>query len=285
METPRTCTVPDPAAPFPDRKPDRRAMVSHSAPRRVAILSDVHGNVHALHAVLDDLATVPHDAVVIAGDHVWGGAAPRDCLDLLQALDAPMLRGNTDEYLWLPPRFPEMARTIAWATDQLGDEGVAFLRGLPLTWRATPPGGQSPGDDLLVVHATPTDNDAELILQPDPFGNLPVTDPERARELIGDARAGLIVAGHLHYVSEGEIDGQRLASVGSVGAPLDGDPRAAWGIASREGSAWRLEHRRTAYDVEAAARATEAAAPQPEIGRVLGERLRQARWLPFPAAT
>ncbi|HEV2529399.1 MAG TPA: metallophosphoesterase [Thermomicrobiales bacterium] len=251
------------------------------SPVRVAILSDVHGNDHALRAVLAALATVPHDAIVVAGDHVWGGPSPRQCLDLLRELGAPMLRGNTDEYLWLPPRFPEMARTIAWATAQLGDDGVAFLRALPIGWRTTPPGGRTPEDDLLVVHATPTDNDAELILEPDPFGNLPVTPPDVAQALIGDARAGLIVAGHLHYISSGEIEGQRLASVGSVGSPLDGDPRAAWGVATWDGSAWTLEHHRTPYDVEAAARATEAAAPQPMIGRVLGERLRQARWLPF----
>ena len=253
-------------------------------PGRIAILSDVHGNAHALRAVLADLATVPHDAVVVAGDHVWGGSSPRECLDLLRGLNAPMLRGNTDEYLWLPPRFPEMARTVTWTTDQLGDAGVAFLRVLPLTWRTTPPDGRTPDDDLLIVHATPTDNDAELILEPDPSGNLSITPPDRARALIGDARAGLIVAGHLHFVSFGRIDGQRLASVGSVGSPLDGDPRAAWSVATWDGEAWRLEHHRTTYDVEAAARSVEAAAPQPEIGRVLGDRLRQARWLPFPAS-
>ena len=250
-------------------------------PVTVAILSDVHGNDIALRAVLAELDATPHDLTVIAGDHVWNGVRPAEALRRLRALDAPMLLGNTDEYLWLPSRHPDMPAMIDWTRHQIGDNGVAFLGGLPIAWRSTPPGGTSPGDDLLVVHATPTDVDAELVLEPDPFGSLSVTSAEEARRLLGDARAGLIVAGHLHYASSGRFDGQRLATVGSVGGSLDGNPAAAWALARWDGTSWTLDHRRTAYDVEAAATEIERRHPVPALGRVLAERLRQDRWLPF----
>ena len=252
-----------------------------SRPVTVAILSDVHGNDIALRAVLTDLATTPHDLTVIAGDHVWNGVQPAEALRRLRSLGAPMLLGNTDEYLWLPPKFPDMPAMIDWTHHEIGDEGVAFLRGLPIAWRYTPPDGVSPGDDLLVVHATPTDVDAELILEADVYGAHIVTPAEAALSLIGDARADLIVAGHLHYASSGTVGGQRLASIGSVGGSMDGNPDAAWALARWDGDTWTLEHRRTAYDVAAAATEIERRHPVPALGRVLAERLRQARWLPF----
>ncbi len=252
-----------------------------SSPVTVAILSDVHGNDIALRAVLADLDATPHDLMVIAGDHVWNGVRPSEALRRLRTLDVPMLLGNTDEYLWLPSRHPDMPVMIDWTRREIGDDGVAFLRALPIAWRFTPPGGTSPDDDLLVVHATPTDVDAELVLEPDPFGSLAVTPIEEARRLIGDARAGLIVAGHLHYPSSGTVDGQRLATVGSVGGSLDGNPAAAWALAHWDGLTWTLAHRRTPYDIETAAAEIERRHPVPALGVVLAERLRQARWLPF----
>lgn len=253
----------------------------HPVTTTVAILSDVHGNDRALQAVLADLTTVPHDRVVVAGDHVWNGVHPGEALGRLRELGAPMLLGNTDEYLWLPIRHPDMPPVVAWTRDRIGDDAVAFLRELPIGWRSTPPGGMSPDDDLLVVHATPTDVDAELILEPDVLGGHTVTPIEEARRLIGDTRAGLIVAGHLHYASAGTVDGQRLASVGSIGWSMDGNPDAAWGLAHWDGATWTLEHRRTVYDVEAAASEIARLHPVPALGRVLAERLRHARWLPF----
>lgn len=247
----------------------------------VALLADVHGNDLALQAVLADLAITPHDRLVIAGDHVWNGVEPGAALRRLRATGAPMLLGNTDEYLWLPARYPDMSVMIEWTRQQIGEEGVAFLRALPIAWRETPPGGTTPDDDLLVVHATPTDVDAELILETDVFGAHTVTPVEAAQLLIGDARAGLIVSGHLHYASAGIIAGQRLASIGSVDGSMDGNPDAAWALAHWDGTAWSLEHRRTAYDVAAAATEIEQRHPVPALGRVLAERLRQARWLPF----
>ena len=214
----------------------------------VAVLSDVHGNAAALDAVLDDLAGQPHDMVVVAGDLVLHGPRPVEALAWVRQLDAPTIYGNTDRFLLVPEPPPGTEPLVRWTRDQIGDEGVGYLAALPFQHRVTPPGGTSPDDDLLVVHATPTDVDAVLILEPDPFAVWTVTPEGEARSLIGEARANLIVFGHIHYASAGRVGGQRLASIGAVGFPFDGDPRAAYALLTWDGQAWQVTHRRVAYD-------------------------------------
>ena len=107
--------------------------------------------------------------------------------------------------------------------------GAARCRTNSRTWPALPSsntalrlqGDRSPNDDLLIVHATPTDVGAGLILQPDRFGLLKVTPQPEAERLLGTAQANLILAGHLHYASfRGRVGDRRCATVGSVGFPL-----------------------------------------------------------------
>ena len=247
----------------------------------VAIISDIHGNVSALEAVLADLGGQPHDALVVAGDLAVLGPRPREAMDQVQRLKAPTLLGNTDAYLLAerpPPRFQEV---VAWTKRQLDAEDLAFLASLPREHRITPPGGRSPDDDLLLVHATPTDIEAVLSLEPDPFGAFPPTPEAEAAALIGDATANLIVFGHIHRFSQGAVRGQRLASVGAVGFPHDGDTRAAYGLATWNGATWTLTARRVAYDHEAVA--TELIARDIPLATVAAERLRSARFTSVPA--
>jgi diadenosine tetraphosphatase ApaH/serine/threonine PP2A family protein phosphatase len=89
--------------------------------------------------------------------------------------------------------------------------------------------------------------------------------------LIGDARANLILYGHIHYASSGTVHGQRLTSIGATGFPFDRDQRAAYALVTWDGSEWRVTHRRVAYDVQAAiaeARASGAPFAQLAAGRL-----------------
>jgi hypothetical protein len=213
----------------------------------VAILADVHGNLAALHAVLADLARRPHERIVVAGDLVLGGPQPAETVDTLRGLEAPtvtVIHGNSDRRLQAGGEDPAVVRGRA----AVGPARLAWLARLPSDCRVTPPGGTSPADDLLVVHATPTDVAAVLTVEPDPLGLLEVTPDARARALLGGAEANLIVAGHVHYASSGVAAGRRFATVGAVGFPWDGDHRAAYGLATWNGAAWRLRHRRVTYD-------------------------------------
>lgn len=237
----------------------------------VRILSDVHGNVEALRAVLNDPAAPACDETVVAGDLVLFGPRPVEALALVRALAAPTIAGNTDRDVVQAPDAPG----VAWARAAIAGDGVAYLAGLPFDHRISPPGGRSPADDLLIVHATPADVNGVLTVEPDAFGERSLTPTAEAERLLAGAQAALIVSGHVHYASEGVAAGRRFASIGAVGFPFDGDPRAAYAIAWWDGGRWGLEHRRAVYDHEAVA--AEVAACGAPFAAQSARRLRTAR--------
>ncbi len=253
-------------------------------PYTVAIISDIHGNAAALDAVLADLDGQRFDAMVVAGDLALFGPRPREALERVRDLGAPTIYGNTDLPLLpdappIPPMLAAGTPTIAWTREQIGHADAAWLAGLPFSHRVTPPGGTSPADDLLVVHATPTDVEAILILEANPGAGWEPTPEPAALALLGDAEANLIVYGHIHYASAGVVGGRRLTSVGAVSSSFDGDPRAAYALASWDGRAWNVDHRRVAYDHE------QVAADMVRVGMPHAEgfarRLRAARPVPL----
>ncbi len=247
----------------------------------VAVLADIHGNDAALDAVLADLAAQPHDAIVLAGDLLVNGPRPREVLARVRALRAPAIYGNTERALVAARDGADVDPVTAWARARLGEDDLAYLAALPFAHRVTPPGGASPADDLLIVHATPTDVNAMLVTELPPVSDgltAPTPEPEAAA-LLGAARANLILYGHIHYASAGTIRGQHLASIGSVGFPFDGDHRAAYALVAWEGRAWRVAHRRVGYDHLATIAALEReGAPGAAL---FARRLAEAAWIPF----
>lgn len=243
----------------------------------VAILSDIHGNAAALEAVLTDLVQRPHEETVVAGDLALLGPRPAEAIARVGELNVPTIYGNTDRYITHGSDRPEMGEWTEWVRGRIGEEGGAYLAGLPFDHFIVPPDGRYPHDSLLIVHATPTSEDAALITEPNPHNPAmaTATPPDEATRLLGDARANLIVYGHIHYASAGVVNGQRVASVGAVGFPFDGDPRAAYALATWDGSRWELEHRRVAYDYDAVA--TEAEASGAPFAAVAARRLREAK--------
>ena len=127
---------------------------------RTAIVSDIHGNLSALLAVVADLKTIAPDRVVLGGDLVVNGARPAEVVDLLRDLRWPGVLGNTDEMLWRPDlagelqgRTPSHGRLLEvlfddiapFALERLGGDRLAWLEQLPTVWSAS---------DLAVVHAS-----------------------------------------------------------------------------------------------------------------------------------
>ena len=201
---------------------------------RLAIVSDVHGNLAALDAVLEDLAAVKPDLVVHGGDLVFNGPHPAECVDRIRELGWPGVLGNTDEALWtLPATLSENSvrtfKVIAAATTSLlGAERVAWLKTLPLEWRDA--------DRVAVVHAVPRDtwkvvpteaSDADL------------------QEIYGPLAARLAVYGHIHRPFVRTVGDFTVANSGSVGMSFDGDRRAAY-LLVEDG---RPEIRRVGYNV------------------------------------
>lgn len=243
----------------------------------VALLADIHGNLAAFDAVLADLATHSHDAVVLAGDLLANGPWPAETLARIQDLQARVLYGNMDEFI--VHATPGDSATW-WAKERIGEAGVMYLAGLPFAQRITPPGGASPQDDLLVVHATPRSAHDTLILTPEPNGTTftEATPEAEAAQMLAGAQANLIVYGHIHYFSSGAIHGQRLTSIGAVGFPFDGDHRAAYALAQWDGAQWQVTPRRVEYLYQGTVDAIRRS------GQPLAERyaqmIVQAKWLP-----
>lgn len=222
--------------------------------------------------------------MVLAGDLLTGGPQPVETLQRIRDLHVPTIFGNADREAVKAQNSLPIAR---WTREQIGEEGVAYLKALPLAHRITPSDGRPPEDDLLIVHATPTSVDPVIILEPHPletdlFHRAPTSEAEVLSQL-GPARANLIVYGHIHYASSGVVGGQRLASIGSVGFPTDGDQRAAYALISWDGSLRQVTHHRVGYAYERTAQAVEQSGQA--VAWRYAQMLREARWLPHPTYT
>ena len=218
---------------------------------KIAVLSDVHGNIVALEAVLKDLgrqASVDH--IVVAGDLFSFGPAPNDVLAKLKQLShACFLLGNTDRYL-LEGTYPSSYGTgdwqdkllfsFQWTAEQLDEEGLRFLRALPFLQIISEGSYQ-----LLAVHGSPRSDEEGLTEN---------TEASELEEMAIEPQVSVLACGHTHIPVDRLIGGVRLVNVGSVGLPFDGDSRACYaivsGLAVNGNAATQVQLRRVAYDVE-----------------------------------
>lgn len=210
---------------------------------RIAIVSDVHGNLSGLDACLADLrAQGGADVIVAAGDLCMGGPKPKKVVQRLNEIGAQCVRGNTDRYIADPDAVgsPEMdddeRKQAVWAREQLGDKWANWLGELPFSLRFGDGASQ-----LLVCHANPsTDNDH---IWPD-------ADDATLERLIGNEEAAAIAFGHLHLPYVRLWRGKLLVNVASAGLPKDGDARAAYAILTQRNGGWEVKHRRVEFDVK-----------------------------------
>src|SRR5215213_8689630 len=157
---------------------------------RIAVMSDIHGFSLALEAVLRDIDQQgPFDEIVVAGDLCEVGPAPAEVIEILQGRGLTAIHGNTDVDIVEGAEDGTDYDEVTYAIDHIGPDGVDYLAGLPFSHWITPPGGTSPDDDLLIVHANPHDLFEKL--DPD------LSDDE-LRSIIGETRAGAIAFGHIH---------------------------------------------------------------------------------------
>jgi predicted phosphodiesterase len=210
---------------------------------RVAIVSDVHGNLTAFDAVLADIERRAPDLVLHGGDLALMGAQPAEVIDRVRELGWPGVVGNTDEVLWRPqeqarqeelaPKLGTLLRLIfqeyAPATRELlGEERVTWLQGLPTQQRL---------EDLALVHAAPGD----LWRAP-----MPDADDDELSTVYGPLGSAAAIYGHIHRPYTRALTRLMVANSGSVGMPWDGDPRASY-LLMEDG---RPQVVRVEYDVD-----------------------------------
>lgn len=210
---------------------------------RVAVLSDIHGYDLAFERVLADIdADGPFDAVVIAGDICEMGPRPDRVLELIRARGYQAVQGNTDFDI-VNGRDYDRHDEIGYAREMIGPEGIAWLDALPFEIRITPPGGVSPEDDLLIVHANPHDQLRALD---------PGYSDRELRTVLDPVSAQAIAFGHIHISYQRVVDGMLLVDVSAVGNPKDGDLRCKYGVLTWDDDAerWTAELRKLPYPLE-----------------------------------
>jgi predicted phosphodiesterase len=197
---------------------------------RVAVISDVHANYHALEAVLQEIDAEGADAIWCLGDTVGYGPRPNECCEVVKSRSSFSLVGNHDLVvlgkLSISDFNGDAADAAIWTSEVLTPESRAFIEHLE-------PAGEVAGVDLF--HASARDPVWEYVLT-----------EEAARGTFDLSDAPLVLVGHSHVAlalsekgdrvtggvapagSEIELEGRWLLNPGSVGQPRDGDPRAAW---------------------------------------------------------
>jgi putative phosphoesterase len=221
---------------------------------RLAIYSDVHGNRHALEAVLTDIANSACDATYCLGDLVGYGAFPNEVAERVRANRTPAVIGNYDDGVgferedcgcaYRHPLDRELGeRSFAWTKARVTAENKAYLRTLLKEIRFA-----AQGRRVLLVHGSPRRLNEYL------FEDRPISSFQR---LAASSNADVIVFGHTHKPYVKSVDGVTFVNAGSVGKPKDGDWRACYAILdlAKEVS---VTFQRVAYDVEAAAAAIRA---------------------------
>jgi diadenosine tetraphosphatase ApaH/serine/threonine PP2A family protein phosphatase len=237
---------------------------------RIAVISDIHGNLHALEAVLAAITAVAVDRIWCLGDLVGYGPRPNECCALIRDRAALCLAGNHDlgvlGALDLAEFSDEAAAAARWTREQLDEDARGYLESLA-------PSAESEGLELF--HASPRDPVWEYVLTED-----------AAAAALALTRSPAVLVGHSHVALAVSQDGSRLAgglappgthaqfderrfllNPGSVGQPRDGDPRAAYLVLDLERS--RAAFERVEYPIEQTQREIRAA----RLPEVLASRL------------
>jgi putative phosphoesterase len=203
---------------------------------RIAALSDIHGNLPALEAVLDDLESERFDALVVVGDSVTGPFSAEVFDRITRVTGARFVRGNIERMVL--EGSDEHGRNWDDERTRLGDERLATIARWPRTLEVEVEGlGR-----VLVCHSTPASEDPIYTR---------ITPDDELVGLFGPRSADVILCGHTHMQYDRRLStGLRIVNPGSVGMPYEGRRGAYWALLGPE-----VEFRRSEYDVEEAARA------------------------------
>jgi putative phosphoesterase len=231
---------------------------------KVALIGDVHANLPALEAVLEDARQRGVEAVWNAGDFVGYGASPDLVVKRLQQEEVLSIIGNYDvktlkvkkkKKKWKSSKLPEKWFAFNWAYDNLSKSSREYLSSLPEEIRL-----EEEGKRILLTHGSPGSNTEYVDSD---------TPEDRLRELAEMAGADIIICGHSHRPFKQKFEGVWFINTGSVGRPDDGDPRACYAIMQLRPNFFQIRHYRVEYDVERAVAAIREAGLPEEFAQMM----------------
>ena len=210
----------------------------------LAVLSDIHGNLPALEAVLQDLQSWDMSGIIVAGDFI-GGPKPIETIRRLRSLDAWMIRGNSDDNLLrygngLAPQAWYSSHQFAllrWAHRHVDKDAFEFLQSLPQQRVVHMPGTEA----IRVVHGSPR-NPYESIF--------PDREPITLDVALAQVDEPVFVCGHTHIPWTVKRHGRLALNPGAVCGPLNGYVGAQYALLTWQDSHWQVDHRAVDYDLE-----------------------------------
>jgi putative phosphoesterase len=218
---------------------------------KIAFLSDIHSNIHALEAVWADLEAVHPDRVYCLGDLVGYGAFPNEVVDFIRSKDISTVMGNYDEGVGFDLhdcgcvyKDPEEDRkgklSLMWSREQTTHEHKLYLQSLPIQIRM-----EEKKPSMLLVHGSPRRINEYL------FEDRPDATFDRIAKLAG---TDVVLFGHTHLPYQKKIARSLFVNAGTVGKPKDGDIRAGYVVLTINRKV-KADFRKVEYDVNAAAMA------------------------------
>ena len=219
---------------------------------RIAVISDIHGNLDALNAVLADIETRNVNQIVNLGDCLSGPLDGLGTADRLMALELPTVRGNHDRLLYDRP-ISDMDRWETWVIHSLSDEHITWLRSFRQTIKI---------GDVLFCHGTPDSDETMWLHKPGPEDRMVSRDLIDIAVHVAEIDAQIVCCGHTHTQTMHRIpEGPMIVNAGSVGCPgfsdtrktppfihQTGSPDARYVIIDNSTGGWRVEFHAVPYD-------------------------------------
>ncbi len=220
---------------------------------KIAVISDIHGNMEAVEAIMEDIAKQKCDKIFVLGDYAMAGPEPNCTVDyFLNKQNNPnfrMIQGNTDLmiadysdelYNTLKEKAPVMAEALKNDVEILNPVQKSFLKNLPIQLEIT-----EGGVKFLLVHGSPRKNNEDI---------LPTTPLKKVEEMVADVDADVILCGHTHLPCGFQTSKkQTIVNAGSIGRPFTPEPKSCYLTIIVNNGECLFEHHFVEYDKERAA--------------------------------
>lgn len=222
---------------------------------KYAVISDIHGNMEALEAVLEDIETIEHaDKILCLGDLAMAGPQPAEAVERIKKLveedKVICIQGNTDKMIAdfnedilqnLKSKNTIMANALEADVKALSQEQKTFLKELPVNKEIT-----CINTKILMVHGSPRQNDENI------FPEMPLQEIE---EMVKDTDADIILCGHTHIPCGYQTESRKtIVNDGSVGRPFSEEPKACYAVLDIAAGCISVRHKHINYDVDTASK-------------------------------
>lgn len=215
---------------------------------KIAFISDIHSNLEALNAVLNDIKKRNIEKIYCLGDLVGYGPNPNEVVEIIRKMNIESVMGNYDDAIgyekescgcaYNPGRETEVGdESINWTIKTTSKENKEFLKSLPMKKEF-----EIEGVKILLVHGSPLNHLLEYVK--------PNITPERLKELTDSVNADIIINGHTHLMMAKHLHGKTVLNPGSVGRTKDGEPLATYLILNVENGIFNYEFIKVKYDVK-----------------------------------